>query len=458
MRRHIGPSCYTAPIHGGIPMGTSEHTVNTRRSWTLLAAAIAAVSVHGALVGQTWSSQPAGRGDRDTANQVLERVPTLASRIQELNSLCAAISPEGMLWSCPVNGGVSCFDGNKWKSIFDRRYSGTVLFAGQKGELLAWQGRNFTFLNGSDRKDGSRLDDLIKDNSKGFVAAFSGASNPNQFRSNVNRSLSNPEEPSGMPGEGGWSIAVDKDNRIWLTISRTLRVLDSGQWVSVVWPADSNTPGPSLAIPVGDASSMYIWASKPQLDSDTTMSTIKSYLAQFKDGKVVFSEAPSPGGGTRLFADVERKLWVLDEKLNVRRIDEKGVFDTFSLSQKPILLDKSGIVWLEASDGAFSLWKNGKITGTVKVPKVDASSRAFSDKPGSVWVWGASGLHHCVAPAGTAEFAMVSSYSVEGPDGSLFREKPEGDEGVSPEGFMYVVVRSSTPRQFVLHTIQLPER
>jgi hypothetical protein len=399
-------------------------------------------------------ARPMGGGDaKSQANRDLK------SSFVQTETPSVVVSPnDGVAWSVVTNRGLSRFDGQIWTPVQIRQYSGAMLFSGQKGEVLEWQGRDFAFFNGAEFKVGSHLDVLIQNNSNAIAAAFSGASNPNQFRSTVNRYLTNPEEPLGMPGEGGWSIAVDKEKRIWLTISRTLRVLDKGQWVAAVWPADNSAPGPSLAFPLGDASSMYIWASKPQLDSSVSESKIKSYLAQFKDGKVVFSEVPSPAPGTRLFADAERKVWVIDNKLAVRRVDEKGVFDTFSLDHKPILLDRSDIVWLEPADGAFSLWKDGKIVGTVKVPKVDSSSRAFSDKPGSVWVWAASGLHHCVAPAETADYKMVSSYSVEGPDGSLFREKPEGDEGVSPKGFMYVVVRSRTPRQFVLHTIQLPEK
>src|SRR5262249_10946113 len=163
---------------------------------------------------------------------------------------------------------------------------------------------------------------------------------------------------------------------LWLTISRTLRVLDNGTWIPVPWPADSNTPGPSYIVAVGDGSALYVWGS-PARDENRAGNPppLKAYIAKLDNGKPTLTQAPS-SRYMNPFMDADGNLWIMkDERapqghdperiIDVQRVGTSGKIDGFKLDTAPLLLDKSGNIWLSPIKDQFSLWKAGKIIGTV---------------------------------------------------------------------------------------------
>ncbi len=278
---------------------------------------------------------------------------------------------------------------------------------------------------------------------------------------------------------------MDNQKRLWLTMSRTLRVLDraSGKWITANWPAGA--AGPSGAIPIGDGSAMYLWSQAPSDWGGHPAGNlqVKGFLATVQNGEVELSPAPAPGD-IQPFLDDQHALWLMGwqpgeagslsawQKVHVVRLGiisaaatqpaHAGKIDEFIVDSPPVLLDTAGgIVWLAPVREQISLWQHGKIVGQVHVPGSDIAAKAFLEKPGSVWVWTAVGLYHFAAnPARPGDYALIGTFVVQDGDATLFRTTAEGDSGVSSRGFFYTMTHnpSAAPDhgRRLIHVIQLP--
>jgi hypothetical protein len=398
----------------------------------------------------------------------------LATESRAMSEIALAVAQTGDLFSSGPDGEVVRYDSSSWKTVVDRPYRGTELFTGNNGELLVWQGKSFTFIKGDQQFQGTALDEFVRQHAVDFASAFRGPQDPALFRRTLNRSVENAADPAGTPTEGGWSIAADRNGCLWLAISRTLRVLPrpQGDWLSVDWPADSNTLGPSLLLPVGDGSSVYVYGTRtgnaapssgPNAPGDP-----KAYLASFKNGQMEFSPAPCPRNPD-FFMDAEHALWTIDSlprtserprvAYRVRRVGSQGPIDDFQIDGKPVLLDRSGIVWLSGENDTLQLWKEGKTIGSINVP-YGRASHLFSDKPGSVWVWTPLDLRHFTSSAAKpADYQLQGRYAVEADGIPLFGTGP-ADAGVSSKGFLFTTTRvvSGSGDSAMLHTVHLPSQ
>ena len=384
--------------------------------------------------------------------------PTLAVKGVQADNTPAVLATDGLLWCSLVGTGVGRYDGAKWTTVHDHYALMTELYPGQNGEVLMWQGRIFTLWQGDKRIDGAALDDMVKANVAEFTKAFGASIDASVFRRTPSHSISNAALASGLPNGGGWSIAADKGGHIWMTISRTLRVLDRGQWVNVAWPEippAPNTkvlvPGPSLATPVGGGEAIFVYASREVDRASNTDNKpapkVIDYVATFSNGKAELK--PVEGGYyVNVFEDADRTIWLAQgarSPYEVRRIGPPGAMESFQISQVPALLDRSDIVWLTPANETFELLKDRKVVGKVTVPGADDTTKLVSDKPGSVWVWTPSGLQHYAAdPARPADYQLRQTLNVQGEDGTPIAARG-ADFGISPRGFFFAVARTEGP-------------
>ncbi len=382
-----------------------------------------------------------------------------------------------MLWAALETGGIARFDGTTWTPLFGDTKQRTQFFAGKNGEVLAYQSKTFSLGNGIDSVSGGNLDQLIQQNALRFSTAFRAPFDPNLFATAVpNTYDSRLKQSPSQPAQDSWSIAADNSGRIWLTINRTLRVLDKGEWIDAHWPDDNTAPGPSLVIPVGDGSKMYVWTRQTTTPAKPGMAEPQAYLATFKVGAVAFSAAPSrtqSAAAPRFFVDGDQALWIIRTPtpppgtgqplhVDVQRLGTSGILDNFTLQSPPLLLDHSGIVWLAPVNGRTDLWKNGKLIGSVTVPGATNGAKIFSDKAGSIWYWTPLGLHHLTSTRPeTADYQVGDPLFVADAQGNIIFRNISGDIGVSPRGFLYVTnvapgILMSQPSKNQLNTLQLP--
>jgi hypothetical protein len=134
------------------------------------------------------------------------------------------------------------------------------------------------------------------------------------------------------------------------------------------------------------------------------------------------------------------------------------MIDSFEVPSDIVMIDRSGIAWLDATGDVIPLCKDGKIVGHITVPGAEQCT-IRSDKPGSVWVWTIAGLHHFTAAPGSPEYSLKGVYTVEAQGANVYRLMAEGDTGISPKGFVYTTTFDAAnpgrkPR--LLHMAALP--
>ena len=397
----------------------------------------------------------------------------------------AILAGDGSLLAALSDKGIARFDGREWTALLNHHAQGTMLFPGKNGEVLVWQNQYFALLpgaRGGDVLEGSGLEDFVRQNAVAVSEAFRAPTDPRLFHRTMGRNTTDPWASSGNARDEGWSIATDKEGRLWMTVGTALRALDAGGWSEAHGP-DGGPLSASLVVPVGEGSIMYVRGSRAAGNG------AKCYFASFKDGQIALSVAPACDD-TGLFVDADRALWVMKSeqpiatraparggmvrlephKTIVQRVtmaaDDTAprLQEPFALEQPPVLLDKSDVIWLSPTDDRFDLWQRGNIVGHVDVPGAvtypATAPQLFSDKAGSVWVWTALGLRHYQASADhPADYSLKGTYAVEGGEGNLFNPNPIEDEGVSSRGFIY---RASSPpfsngrRQYFLNIAPLP--
>ena len=99
----------------------------------------------------------------------------------------------------------------------------------------------------------------------------------------------------------------------------------------------------------------------------------------------------------------------------------------------PKLLDRSGLLWTSTDwgpkAGSMCVLRPGRdgkpaeIIGRVHVPYADTRAMmCLSDRPGSVFIWSHSGLHHFVAsPAAGGDYRLRATYHLQGDGKTLCR-------------------------------------
>jgi hypothetical protein len=385
-----------------------------------------------------------------------------------------ALAGDGSLWAAQPGQGISRFSGAEWSTPIALQAG--MIFGGRNGEALISpqpvaspsSPSVGTFALLGKEASLSSLQEMVQTHSAALADAFAGAE-PTLFRKSASRWT--PGAAWEYAGDGGFSIAVDDQKRIWMTQARQLRVFGKGGWINVEWPAENGT-GPSLVMPVADGSAMYLWSARTGgARSSTQPADSKAFIAAMEGNAVRFNLAPWTGLAP--FRDADGNLWIMRPRagnvgrsvipptvarpLVVERVGAKGVIDAFDISGMPLLRDLSGYVWIAAPNDELELWKDGKIAGKIKVPYASLEARLFSDKPGSVWIWTLEGLQHWTAAEGTAAYERKGLYAVESEDGNLFRLNSEA--GVSPKGFLFAVLYDPSDLRRTrrrIYTVALP--
>jgi hypothetical protein len=335
----------------------------------------------------------------------------------------AAVASDGAAWAAVATKGLCRFDGRQWQTMWGASSTADgLLFPGVDGSMLRWKGftsEMFSMCSGNTRIDGPSLPTLILEHRKLFAQAFRKPVDPVIWFSSQQRIVPSLDFQT-IAAEGGFSIAVDNQDRIWLAIDRKLSVLgNTWEWRTLLWPGPPPLPiprevknGPSLITPVGDGSAIYVADMKDAtMPSRSTGVESKAYLVTLESSEPKWAEVPNATDGLIRAADgslwvaykaaPDNQFWGLFRRpIVLARIVSSGVSAQYIVPSAPVFMDSTGIIWLaNCADGGersgeFILWKDGKILGRVNVPGVWKDRAVTSDKPASVWVWTNLGLYH----------------------------------------------------------------
>jgi hypothetical protein len=368
-------------------------------------------------------------------------------RPQTFNTIDPAlVAGDGTVWAQIPDKGICRFDGREWQPVFTPKAPNVTLIPANKDNMLWWiqpfnikYDETFGLISGNKLLESKDLWTFVRENPEPFVTAV--GINP---RADLWTSTQQRIAFSGRTLDGGWSVAVDDQKRLWVTIDRELKILtEKNEWLDVKWPLGKTKKfrtegnrgyagnGPSLVIPIGDGAAMYVAgnsASHPK----------KAAVMSYDDGK--FRSVEVPRATEKIWRAPDGALWVVYrqtpdgknpdariDKIALARIDATGVTKEHILPALPVLLDKSGILWLvgECDDrvrsGNFLLWKDGQILSTVQVPGLWKGDKITTDKPGSVYLWTNLGLHHLIAPPATpTQYTLKSTSLLEGDTTNAF--------------------------------------
>jgi len=368
-----------------------------------------------------------------------------------------AVASDGAMWAPIPDQGLCRYDGMAWRPMVGATVPAGILIPGHEGTMLQWYRfrmevpESFALIDAGKRLEGQDLMALIRDNRQAFVKACGGLMEPAVWDVTQER-FGGVSKTTGQPVMGGWSVAVDKGGRVWMVIDHKLRVLDATRtWTELQWPAGAdpqpNLPnqmerGPTTVVRVGDGVYVADMTLAKGLKHSSGGVPARAYFVTLQDGKANWADALEvPAANDQMFRAPDGALWIAFRRetqgkppwTNVKnvlaRVDGNADPKEYVLPAEPVLLDRSGILWLAAGgsyvdihDGAFSLWKDGEIVGHVSVPGVWTGKSIVADKPGSVWVLTNIGLHHLVAEGASKPFDyQVKTFGiVTDPTGDVF--------------------------------------
>ena len=385
----------------------------------------------------------------------------------EIADSSAAVSDEGTVLAAVVGKGLCRYDGKRFEPVKVQGAAGGIVIPGRGGMMLRWVRpgtRNLDYFSISDGKKAEESGDiagLVRGNREMFVKAFGGGGDPATW-AEAQRRMGGLNYATGEWIEGGWSIAVDKQERVWLAFQRKLRVLEKdGHWIDLAWPVpngpqsaggfrlENPANGPTLVVPLGDGERMFV-TNCAGYSLDVTMR--KSYVVKLEGDKATWKEAPASGDLWRkangdLIATWRRQLGGKNgeprrEEIVATVVGADGGGDEWVLPGMPVLMDRSGYLWLSepidtVRHGArFTLWKDGAVAAHAYVPGL--CEGIVSDSVGSAWVAASGGLHHLVAEdtRKLAEYRVQEVYAMMSKEGEVPRLEQEKGLTVCKEGIM----------------------
>jgi len=328
------------------------------------------------------------------------------------------VSGDGSVWAETAEHGIARFDGAAWRPVDPlkgQRDLSLVLPGAEGYTALAFSG-GAALITPDGVRQGRHLRELIEQHPKDVAAGFSGAG-AHCRKAAIGRN-------------GG--IAVDRDGNVWYLDRSWLSVFVGGHWRALRKELPRGRLGEmsvDYLCPVGDGRQVYI--------ADFRLDQGRAVCAQVKDGRLVFTPAQRPRARHELFLNVREPngaLWIASYKVGrsgrfvysggprAYRFTDAGKAQEVKGHGWARLCDHSGNVWLGSGD-SLRVWRAGKVTQPPRVPRMTTSSRMFSDRPGSVFVWTAHGLHHLAAldPDRPAEFTHRGQYTPEGLDEHVWR-------------------------------------
>jgi hypothetical protein len=351
------------------------------------------------------------------------------------------IDSDGRLYATNEEQGLTRFDGKTWTPLGALKGDGPITAGvaggGREGGVLVQCGETFALVLGDKVKTGADVEELIAANRDAVVAAF-----PQTTRARYTRPLF-------------LNCFADAGGNVWLHDRERLRVLSGGRWLDTdlaLRAAAGGRAGPPLYVSaVGDGSKVYVTDFTP----NGGLAALGDVRRAGDEAAVVFTRTNQTGDMRAMDAsvrDTKGALWVPVTWRNVVRDDaagngatggqwatrftERGIdLQLGAGAGAPFLIDRDGNLWLgkgEANWGTahgFAIWRDGRVRHTVDVTGAGERFRLFADRPGSVWLWGDTGLQHFRAknsaePWAYAHERTYTPRDVKGrPDGVAFSSR-----------------------------------
>jgi len=379
------------------------------------------------------------------------------------------VAPDGTVWAHTLEQGLAQFDGHRWqtRAALNKGEDLSHLLLGAEGTALAVirtdRGPKRTvFWNGRKLIEGGPLLEFIQQHADLIRSAFGKAA-------------STPSASTGI------TMAVDKAGRIWVCDGQ-VHVLDGDQWLEAsLPPEDARNPNRPKEVrfvaSVGDGSRVYLSS------LDLAINGGVAYLAEVRDGDVVLTDAPDCGQD----ATPGRPIVMPDGTLWLNRLIVRPNFNnttylqhfygTPDVSSEPSetppaagkppgplaadtvfdvgwgkIHDPGGLLWTAVSWGkersnlvAVRPGAPGtpsQVLGRIKVPYADTyGMMCASDRAGSIYVWGLSGLHHFsrAAPDRPGDYHLDATYALEGNGRPLCQFNSSGrDFSYTPLGYFLI--------------------
>ena len=370
------------------------------------------------------------------------------------SSAVFCVDSRGGVWAQLKERGLCRWDGSTWMPVSGEKPLERVrlLLPGQNGDVIVGASNRFGYFADGRTDWYHSVRELISASQAEIARSFSAGARVNCWNL-----------PTG--------VVADASGSIWLLQpSQELSVLVEGLWVSAKpapIEAGSRVGHAGYLGPVGPEGALVYLTDFGMLHDHG-----RSFFGQVVNGKLVFSRAPhaSESNLTRLSVrDHEGGLWIpaiIRESAGTcdHIIDQLAIRVTDDGRQEPLknvgwakLCDATGNVWLHQIPGVgyseYHIWREGRIVSRTRVPTSGEGARLFSDRPGSVYVWTAHGLHHLVArdPQAPASFELSKTYWLDGLAGRVTNVR------YSPLGYLVVASYSDAGgRSYHLGFVKLP--
>lgn len=336
----------------------------------------------------------------------LESIPVKVERgVREV----FGVAPDGSIWVQDNGLGIVRFDGKRWTLRQDSHSwdNPTTFHAGQNGEAM--------FVH-------SRICDFH--NTKGDIESGEPHSILQRHREEIAKAF-----PEGIRAR--FSLAPDNQGNLWLCQGSHLGVLIGDKWIGAdqaLEKAGARLGMVKYLARLGSGSKVFA------SDSPFATQDASSFVGEVKDGQLVFTPLPNVTEGRLIQSDfraADGALWLtlgkvrpgtpgeIEESGIAVRLTEDGVTCELHHQGAPIFSDANGNVWLAGADqqpkDTFSIWRGGKVAGSVTVPTGDEHTAFVSDKPGSVYAAARFGIYHLAASAtNPAEYNIVKVYTLDG--------------------------------------------
>jgi hypothetical protein len=347
------------------------------------------------------------------------------------------VASDGAVWAALASGGVSRFAADAWtpaadlagmKDVigFSPGAHGEMLIESRGGAALVIPGRATIFA--------ATAETLVKANRAIVAAAF-------------------PQGQCGRPSDGMSGLFADPAGNIWFKRGGPWGVLTRDGWQDGT-KASAAASGKKFRFhkfdPIGDGSRVIL--------SEGNYPNGFTFVARVEKRKLVLEKTahvPHPGATEPFVRDPDGNIYLPGDA--VRRVTPDAVLEEVTglpAGAIPEFADADGNLWLSnrrtplASE--LGLWRDGKVRQTISFPGIGHLLSLKADKPGSVWAWNVTGLHHLVAKNGI--YALAQSYTVDvtggisrhteyTPQGYLVGMSAEADGGVGPLRYRLNLVR-----------------
>ena len=314
----------------------------------------------------------------------------------------------------PANNQITFFDRGEWQVVpwterlnrRDRNGPNGRIVAGIDNTVLVIGDEKALLIQGTEVVGHGELVDLIREHRDLICRSFGpGAPHPIR-RDNWNRHT---------------MIAADERGRIWCLHDEHLRVLIDDVWLDCREPlVKAGDRNGAIAFFVPGPGHRFLYIGDQSLRHDGGM----SFLAKIEDGRLALTPTHHAIEGMSRYPAVREQndaIWIgsPDGRAGSRsdhfygqsavRIDRNGEEShVLKMSGYPVLWDPIGNMWLGrirgSSDDLFNIVRDGVVIQQLDIPgqidTIHPSSEfmpLFCDRPGSVYVYTASGLQHVVA-------------------------------------------------------------